>query len=513
MLRSRRGFLLWAGSALAAGTALAACQSATPPASTTAPTAAPVVSTAPPASATAPAASSASAVPASSASTAVPASAATAAGATKSSYKLDLGGYNGPPLTDQPVKLRFMRQVYNPAVEGWWKARYAEWAKAYPNITFQEEKVPYGDLNTKMQTYVSAGDAPDIMMGKGDFVLAYAFNKIALNLSQFTAQSFINDLTPSAKTQLVVNGKLYASAWEQNQALLAFNKDMFAKAGVATPPETPDISGAWTWDQFGAACKKLTAGLNPGGQISTWALASSGYGNGGPGSSYWYEGIYIRSMGDPSAPKDSTLYKTFAGVSEDGLTASGYVDTPEAIAGMTFYQSEFKQKFTPTTAVANQYETGLAASRFGGTSTAILFKHSPPSFKYGFAPPPKGKIDFTHTTGDTPFVWAKSKHPAEAAGFLAFLTNDPNRITWHQTWGMTPARLSLFDKIGYNDQVGKLALDLTKHGYDTPRTPGYLEYFNAINAAVKDIALGANVADRLHKVAKEIDGLLSNYKG
>lgn len=495
---SRRRFLrdvALALSAASAAAALAACGggSATP-------TAAPA--------ATAP-------VNATGATTGTAAASSVVAGATSSGkYKLDLGGYTGPAPTSQSVQLRVMRQVYSTAVEQWWKDRDAEWTAAYPNITIQHEQVSYGDLNTKLQTYVASGSAPDIMMGKGDFILSYVFNNIALNLSDYMSQAYIDDLTPTVKAQQLVNGKLYASAWETSQTLLSFNKDLFAKAGVQTPPETPDISGAWTWDEFNEAAKKLTAALNPSGNGPVWALASSTYGNGGPGSSYWLEAVYTRSLGDPNAPKDSTLYKTYAAISPDGLTASGYIDTPEAIQGMQFYQNMFKQKFSPTVAAPKQFESGQAAMRYSGISSAVQFKlpETKPPFQYGFAPPPKGKTVFTHTSGDTPIVWAKSKHAAEAAAFLGFLTNDPNRITWHKTWGYTPARTSLFAKIGYDDQVGKLASDLTAHGSATPQTPGYLEYFSAMNDAVKDIGLGADPASRLHKVAKDIDGLLAKYK-
>src|SRR5262245_51602019 len=72
---------------------------------------------------------------------------AAAAPSTRPGGKLDLGAYTGPSLTGQPVKLRLMRQVYAPDVTRWWQDRYAEWAEAYPSITFQEEVVPYGDLN------------------------------------------------------------------------------------------------------------------------------------------------------------------------------------------------------------------------------------------------------------------------------------------------------------------------------------------------------------------------------
>ena len=77
------------------------------------------------------------------------------------SYKLDLGGYQGPAPTSQagPAASSPARAI-PPPVEQWWKDIYAEWASAYPNITVQEETVPYGDLQQKLQTYVAAGDVP-----------------------------------------------------------------------------------------------------------------------------------------------------------------------------------------------------------------------------------------------------------------------------------------------------------------------------------------------------------------
>ncbi|MCC6173913.1 MAG: extracellular solute-binding protein [Chloroflexi bacterium] len=427
-------------------------------------------------------------------------------------YKLDLGGYRGPAPTGTAIKLRTMRQSFNPAAEELIKGWNAEWSKAYPNVAIEEEVVPYGDLNQKLQTYVAAGDAPDIMMGKGDFVQAYVFNHIVLNLSEYLTDAFVNDIPASMRAQQSVDGKLYGMPWEQGHTLLYFNRDLFQKAGVQTPPETDDLTKGWSWDQAVDAWQKLTTALNPAGD-GVFALGSSEYGNGGPGSSYWYEGDYIRSMGDPNAPKDSTAYKTFIGISPDGTTASGYVDTPEAVKGMTLYQSLFQKKLTPSVAVAKAYEDGKAATRFSSITLANRFANSAPSFKWGAAAIPRGTIVFNHTSGDAPIVYAKTKYPAEAVAYLGFLHNDKNRIGWATTWGSMPARQSLFDKIpGYNEYPRSLAVALTKAGYSPPVTPGYLEYFSAMNTAVKDIALGAPVEDRLHKVAKEIDGLLAPYK-
>ena len=45
-----------------------------------------------------------------------------------------------------------------------------------------------------------------------------------------------------------------------------------------------------------------------------------------------------------------------------------------------------------------------------------------------------------------------------------------------------------------------------------PPKTGYFDYFIAMNPAVKDIALGADPATRLHEAATQIDGLLAKYK-
>jgi hypothetical protein len=66
-----------------------------------------------------------------------------APGSNPGKYKLDLGGYTGPELTNTPITLKIMRQEFPPEVNDVLNAQYAEFSAAYPNITIQEERVPY----------------------------------------------------------------------------------------------------------------------------------------------------------------------------------------------------------------------------------------------------------------------------------------------------------------------------------------------------------------------------------
>jgi multiple sugar transport system substrate-binding protein len=41
---------------------------------------------------------------------------------------------------------------------------------------------------------------------------------------------------------------------------------------------------------------------------------------------------------------------------------------------------------------------------------------------------------------------------------------------------------------------------------------GWFDYFNSVNPAVKDIAIGADPKERLRQASQQIDGLLAKYR-
>ena len=431
--------------------------------------------------------------------------------------KIDLGGYAGPELTTEPVTLRFMRQDFTPDVNALLEGAYAEFQAAYPNISIVEEKVPYGDLQKKLLVYVASNDAPDILMGRTDFADGYHAGKVALPLQDYFSADYLADVPDNLRAAASSGGNLYCVPWETSVMLLYFNRDLFEKAGVPTPPEPEGLEGGWTDEEFIANLEKVNAGLKAAGDQQSWALAAAGQGNGGPGANYsQLESIWIRSQGDPNAPKDSPQYKTLMGISDDGRSVTGYIDTPEAIKGMQYYQSLFQKGLTPLGPVPNQFPGGLAATYFGGLNFTNRFRVPglEPPFKWGVSLPPKGNIVFNGNGSDAPLVWAKSKHPAEAAALLAFLCNDKNRLAFHRAWGSMPSRTSLRNAMSEfaTEQPFKMASALSNSSYSVPRTPGYFDYFNAMNPAVKDIALGADPAKVLPETAAKIDRLLAKYR-
>lgn len=446
----------------------------------------------------------------------LPVQAAATPGSNPGKYKLDLGGYDGPELTSDTIQLRFMRQDYTPEANALFASIYEEFTKGYPNITVQEERVPYGDLPKKVQVYIASGSAPDLMMGRNDFASAYAAGQLAAPLQNYLTADYINDISAPLRDSATIDGNLLCLPWETNPTFMYFNRDIFTKHGVKTPPEVSDVSQGWTFDEMLATLDELTSKIRASGDTQTYALASSQYGNGGPGSNYaQLESMWVRMMGNNKADPNSSLYHTFLGVSADGFTATGYLDTDEAITGMTHYQTLFKKGYTPTGNVSNQYLGGTAALDFGTMNNATWMRAHPDKFfKWGTTPAPHDTMYYSPAVADSPFIWAGGPHLNETAALLAFICNDANRTSFHAIWGSMPVRQSLLDKnpLYKTDQTNMLAVSTAAAGFGPPRTPGWFDYFNAVNPAVKDIALGADPATRLHQVASEIDGLLSKYK-
>ena len=162
----------------------------------------------------------------------------------------------------------------------------------------------------------------------------------------------------------------------------------------------------------------------------------------------------------------------------------------------------------------NEVRAGTAALMMDSFSVANLYSTAAgkPPFNWGVAPMPKGKSLFGCNASDSPIVWSGTPHPNEAVALVAYLCNDANRIGFARRWGSVPARTSLISQMQeYQGPKQQLAVALAKASSPSPRTPGWFDYFNAMNPVVKNIALGADPAATLHTAARQIDTLLAKY--
>ena len=290
-----------------------------------------------------------------------------------------------------------------------------------------------------------------------------------------------------------------------------YNQDLTEAAGINPPVEIED---GWSWDEALEAWQKLQEDPSGEGTPSVWGLAPSVYGAGGPGF-YYLEGVFMRGMGDKNAPQDSSAYKTFAAISEDGAQTNGYVNTPEAIEGMQWFQKMFQEwEITPLVGIPGAFLDGNAATMLGDDWTLGDLANREGGFNWGVTPIPAFETRLTHTGSDSVGISAKTEHPAEAAAYLIYIHNTENLLEyWDLSRGM-PARVSLYDELPlYSDRPYSLFFEeVTQIGVPRPSTPGWQEFEVIMNTAIRDIGLGGDVEAILNQAAENIDMQLEKYK-
>ena len=130
--------------------------------------------------------------------------------------------------------------------------------QSHPGIKVEVKEYDSADYETQMTADLSAGKATDLITLKSTKVVN-TWAPALLDVSDIAKA--LPDNVYGTKTY-ALNGKYYAVPYRQDITLLFYNKDLFAKAGVALP------DGTWTWSDYATAAEKLTTNLKAGGSTA-----------------------------------------------------------------------------------------------------------------------------------------------------------------------------------------------------------------------------------------------------
>lgn len=178
---------------------------------------------------------------------------------------------NGGSETEK-ITLTMMHPWTSPNVDNEvYKARIAEFEKQHPDIVIKQDGVPAAQYKTKLRTLAAANNLADInvVWPGADLSPLVAGNLLSPINDMMSNWSSI--LPENALAGFNVDGKQYAVPTKQTFVdIIYYNKEMFAKVGYNTFPDT--------YDKFIDAVKKLkAAGIQPIslGNKEQWPLQSS----------------------------------------------------------------------------------------------------------------------------------------------------------------------------------------------------------------------------------------------
>lgn len=141
-----------------------------------------------------------------------------------------------------------------------WQKMANDYMAAHPNVNIQITVLENEAFKTKLTTVLQSGSPPDIFQswGGGDMnqqVMAGLLKDITPDLDA-NGGAWRSTFAPGALAVYSYQGKNYGVPWDMGMVGWWYNKDLFAKAGIANPPTT--------WTEFLDDVKKLkAAGIVP----------------------------------------------------------------------------------------------------------------------------------------------------------------------------------------------------------------------------------------------------------
>ena len=375
----------------------------------------------------------------------------------------------------------------------------------YANVEIEFETVPFQEMFPKIESSVAAGLPWDIFQADGPDMKHYGFNKVVMPLGEYFTEDELKQWFPQSVEEGSYNGELLGPPMMQSCSLMVYNKDMTDAAGI-TPPASLDDS--WTMSEAMEAWKKATVDPDGDGIADQWGVR---WGQGTWSGDYEH-GIFRRSNGEIGSD-------TYKGMGDDGITFKGYLDTPEAVEAMQFYQDmHLKDKVTPVEPIPDNFVSRNSAfyvtpDNVIGTLNRL---YGEGEFNWGVTGIPYFKTPVCHTGSWHYGISPNTQHFDEALAFVKFASSDDGARIWYKHVRQLPANVGLFNELPEYAEDGnqRLWLDaMNTFGIPRIQTPGYTEYQQVFAEAVTNISQGADPAEQLTAAAGRIESLLAKYAG
>jgi multiple sugar transport system substrate-binding protein len=287
------------------------------------------------------------------------------------------------------------------------KKMAADFHKLHPNITIQFQNVSADNAAQKLTTQIAGGNPPDVAYIDASNTSDFASRDALVNLDAYISRSSIvkpDDYVDAFKTFVTYDNHMWGLPIDGESTGLFYRTDLFAAAGIKSPPKT--------WDEFEADAQKLT---DP-------AKKQYGYEVFAPEAAYyWYPWLY-QAGGDL--------------LSADGKDVT--FDSPEAQKAAAFYVNLAKYS-PPDYLNSNSYDGRVAFAQgkvgmyMAGSWLAGTLHSEDPQIddKWSTAPLPSGSAGCKTTiAGDSLVELAASKHPDAAWLWIEYLSQPKILADW-----------------------------------------------------------------------------------
>jgi raffinose/stachyose/melibiose transport system substrate-binding protein len=148
-------------------------------------------------------------------------------------------------------KIRWWHIANTDPMMSTWAQMARQFEASHPGVKFEITPLENEAFKTKLTTVIQAGDPPDIFHTWGGGVLSQQADAGMVKDLTADVGQWRDTLIPTALDAYTIDGKTYASAVDTGMVGFWYNKELFERAGVTTPPAS--------WADYLEAVRKLKA--------------------------------------------------------------------------------------------------------------------------------------------------------------------------------------------------------------------------------------------------------------
>lgn len=356
----------------------------------------------------------------------------------------------------------------------------------YPDVEVESVPVPYDELHQKLITAVAGDQLPDLVRADIMWVPELAELGVLVPLSEEMPDfdELAAGMFPGPLATNLWEGEYYGLPLDTNTRVTLYNADVFAAAGVEVPETVEDLV---------AAAPALKA-------AGAYAFADNG-------ASGWNVLPWIWSAGGDI-------------VNEDVTQASGYINSPESVAGVQTLVDLYQDGYLPDIilgdagglATSDGLAQGAYATILDGPWMYPIFAGQFPDFELNAAPVPAGEGGSVSVVGGEDIVLTQSSdNKAAAAEFLRYLISEEAQLAMAEV-GQMPVLADLGEGlVDINGYYAQFAEQLT-NAKPRPVTPAWPKIDAILQDEIRAAIRGEkSVQEALDSVAEQADELLAQY--
>jgi putative chitobiose transport system substrate-binding protein len=327
-----------------------------------------------------------------------------------------------PAFAAEKVKLEFWTMNMAPKFNDYFKGMATQFNQQNPNLDAIWVDMNWDQIQPKLIAAIAAGNPPALVNFNVPWVHDFARQGNILPIDEYLGADK-KLYQANALHDVTYKGKTYAFPSYNSVSVIAYNKELFNKAGIKAPPKSFDelLAQAKTISEktkVPAFAPKLSA--ESGGSFVNW---------------FYYAGLPVIENGKAvfNSPKHVALLQKFADLYKSGAM-------PKDV-----FKMEFEQEIAAynTQRIAMMTTAPQALKRTQTDSKAIYAKTDIAAF-----PIAEGKMAFGGWMMD--YVIPKgAKSPADAAKLGKFITSDAAQLAFSKETGTTFPSTKLAATDGY----------------------------------------------------------------